>query len=687
MPGWRWPATGWRIACGVAALLLTLLSTGPIRPAPAVGAAVGGLAAVALLRATDLGFTGSSALAAAAAVTPLLASGYRHAGRRSRRRARRGTLAAAVVVAVLGAAYAAAAVTARPAVEQGMVELRAGLDAARAGDDVAAAGELSAAAASFGDAEDRLGAWWAVPATWLPGVGPNADAVETLASGTAAVAREAAAAAVDADTDTLTVQGGRLDLDRVAALAPPLERVQAELAGMDDDIDGLDSPWLLAPVADRRDRVATEVAAAAPEVDLAADAVGVLPAMFGADGTSRWFVAFVTPVEARGRTGFMGNFAELTAVDGQVTMTRFGRASELESGGTPGAARTISGPADYLDRWERFDPETTWRNVTMSPDFPSIGAVMAELYPQSGGQPVDGVIAVDPEGLAALMQLTGPVPVSGLDEPLTADGAAEFLLQGQYTRIEDNEDRIDALESLARGTFDRLTTGDLPGPRAVADALGRAVAGGHLHAWGADPDQQALFEDVGLDGALDPVRGDFLGVVSNNAVGNKIDLFLQRDVAYDVNWDPATGALFATATVTLTNSAPAEGLPPIVIGSPLSGPGSPPSGTNRTYLSVYTPWILDGAVVDGAPAEIERQVERDRYAYSLFLDVPPGGTRTVTLELRGLLGARRYGLDVATQPLVRPDRLDLAVEVGDAGSRTLATDQPLTEERTRYRPH
>src|SRR5690606_5879901 len=133
-------------ACGVTALALALASTAPVRPAPAVGAAVGGLAGLALLRATDLGFHGSSALATAVLVAPLLASGYRHASRRTRRRVRRAVPALAVLLAVVAAGHLLALARARPAAERGIELLEAGMDAARDGDDDLATERLAAAA-------------------------------------------------------------------------------------------------------------------------------------------------------------------------------------------------------------------------------------------------------------------------------------------------------------------------------------------------------------------------------------------------------------------------------------------------------------------------------------------------------------------------------------------------------------
>jgi hypothetical protein len=698
------------VACAAAALALALLSSRPVRPHPAVGAAVGGLGALALLHAENAAGHGSSAAVAALAAAPVLVSGYRHAARGARHRARAGLLATGAAVVVIGAAYGAAALAARPAAERGLDRLERGLAASRAGDDAAAATHLDAAADAFADAEHSLGGLFAAPARVLPIVGQNARAAEGMAAAAADVARRGATAATDADVDTVTVRGGRLDLAGIGSLTGPLEEVAAELAGASDRLAGEDTAWLVAPVADRLEEVRAELATARPDVELAADATRLLPAMFGGERPTRWFVAFVTPVEARGRTGFLGNFAELTATDGKVEMTRFGRASELESGGTPGPDRTLSGPDDYVARWARFEPEATWRNITMSPDFPSVGQVVAELYPQSGGQPVDGVIAVDPVGLAALLRLTGPIVVPDVAEPLTADNAATFLLRDQYLAFPQTARRVDALESLARGTFDRLTTGDLPGPRTVGDSLSAAVAGGHLHAYAVDPAQQALFEDLAVDGALPGTgSGDYVGVVTNNAVGNKVDLFLTRRVTYDVEWDPVSGTLDATATVALTNEAPGSGLPDTVIGSPLRGDEAPPPGTNRTYLSVYSPWDLDAARLDGQSVTVERQREGDRLAYSLFLDVPPaGGTRTLELDLRGRVATTgEYRLVVGTQPLVTPDQFTLTVGSGQAepaarrsgsGSRsgsgagdvwvdghTVRASGPLLDELTSYR--
>ena len=170
--------------------------------------------------------------------------------------------------------------------------------------------------------------------------------------------------------------------------------------------------WLVDPLSTAVGDFDAEVDRALPDAELAIQGVRLAPALFGGDEPRHYFIAFTQPAEARGLGGFVGNYGELTAVDGDIELTRSGRIAELIA--APGAdQRTLSGPEDYLTRYGRFQPTQYLQDLTLSPDGPSVAQVMAELYPQAGGQPVDGVIIVDPVALAALMAFTGPITRRG----------------------------------------------------------------------------------------------------------------------------------------------------------------------------------------------------------------------------------------------------------------------------------
>jgi hypothetical protein len=351
---------------------------------------------------------------------------------------------------------------------------------------------------------------------------------------------------------------------------------------------------------------------------------------------------------------------------GHLSLKRFGRTDDLiAKQGAP--ARAISGPPDFVARYSRFGAIPNFYNVTFSPDLPTVAEVYRELYPQAGGEPIDGVVRVDPVGLAALLRYTGPIKVESAPVPLSSDNAADYLLREQYLTFADaNADRVDVLDELGHAAFDRLTSVDLPHPQQLARDLAPVVAGQHLSLFAYDPSAARLLDQAGLSGAVPPVRGDQLGVVINNLGGNKIDLFLERNIHHQVDWNPVSGAVTTTTSVSLHNSAPATGLPANVIGNMIadSTPDrrGPPAGTNRAYLSIYSPWFPSAVDVDGVVASPQVEDELGRKVASLVVDIPAGETRTVTIRSQGRVPTGKpYHLDVWRQTLAIPGRADVVV--------------------------
>jgi hypothetical protein len=655
---------GIAVACAAVAIAIGLWSVLRDTRSRAPGAVVAGLGCVALLRADPTGFHGLTATVMAAVVVPIVVSGYSYAGHRTRRRMRRTALVVGGVVGLVLVGAALGTVMVVGDLTDGGRAVDAGLQAARDADDDRAADQLGSAARHLSSADATLSSWFVAPAKVLPVVGPNIRAVESLSRQASEVAEVSSLAAGDADVDSLQFVDGRLDPAAVAGVIEPLRQVRGALRVMHQSVGGRQSPWLVAPVADRIDRLDRRIDEALPEADTALLAVEAAPDLLGAKGDRRYLVLFTTPAEARGRTGFPGNFAELVMSDGKLSMPRFGRSAELEDGGVPGDQRTLTTPPDFAARYGRFDVAATWRNITMSPDLPSIAQAAAELYPQAGGREIDGVLAVDPVGLAALMRYTGDVQVEGLDQSLTADNVADYLVRGQYVEFAgQNEGRIDVLEEVARTTFERLTSVALPGPRELSEALDPIVDAGHIQFAPLEPAPAAALEALGVTGALPALTEDqdSVAVTTSNAGASKIDAYLERTLDYRVQWDPEMGQVTAMLRVQLTNTAPAEGLPDYVIGNAIGLPW----GTNRSFLSIYSPYQMAAGRIDGQPAALQSEIETDRNVYSTFVSIPPGGTVTVEVDLTGTLEGRRYELVLAPQSVVAADQANVAVEVAE----------------------
>jgi Protein of unknown function (DUF4012) len=657
------------VGCIVAAIAVSFVSVLRDTRSRARGALVTALGMIALLRADPLGFHGFTAILAAGAVAAVVVSGYAHASRRARRRTRRIGVLTASVVGLMAAGAALGLLSVYGDLAAGIRAIDDSIDAARDADDDLAAERLDQASRSLATAEATLSSWFVSPARSLPLIGPNLDAVSSLASEARDVAAVTSLAANQADVDRLTFEDGRLDPAAVAAMQQPLADVAAALDRLDNEVEEVQSPWLVGLVANRIDILGDRVDDAAPDAGLAHLAVSIGPNLLGANGPQRYLVLFTTPVEARGRFGFPGNYAELVIDNGKISMPVFGRVSELEQAGA-GAGRSLgSNPelAEMNARYSRFDVANTWRNLTMTPDFQTLTLAAAALYPQSGGQPINGLLTVDPTALAGIMQLTGPVDVPGLDEPLTADNAEQFLLADQYVRFEeDNEERLDALDAIAETTFDRLTSADLPGPRALSELFDPLVDGGHLRFASVDaPTTLSLLALQTTDFMVAGEEIDMLTTTTSNAGGNKVDLFLRRHERYDVRWDPDAGRVSSTFTLTLENAAPTEGWPDYVIGSAVDPPL--PSGTNRSYVSIYSPYHLEEARIGGQPAALQAEVELGQNVYSTFVDIPPGQSVELQLDLTGRVEGRRYELHLPVQPAVAADDIAVSVEVAGDG--------------------
>ena len=419
------------------------------------------------------------------------------------------------------------------------------------------------------------------------------------------------------------------------ALADAVDRFTASLHDND-------SPWLVAPVRERLDEVSDELDVEGRRVANLAAATRQLPELFGAEGERRYFVAFITPSEARALGGHMANYAELTIADGRMSLSRFGRAADLIEANADRSTRILSGPDAYLDRYGVFgaggDGVPTvplwWLSVTISPDFPSVAEVISELYENGTGREVDGVLAIDPTGLAGLLRVTGPVDVPSLGRQLTADNVVDFLQREQYLLFGagENEERADLLGEVARTTFDSFASSGDTDPVDLVQNLAPAVSAGHFLAWSADFGEQQLFTAIGASGsfARQGLR-DGLAVTNLNVSANKIDAFLTRTVSYHAVVDEESGAVTGTVDVTLTNDAPTDGLPAYVIGNSV---GLPP-GYNQTYLTLYTAGDVTGTTVDGAAAEPALGSELGWTYAEQRLIVPPGSSMTASYEVVG----------------------------------------------------
>jgi hypothetical protein len=344
----------------------------------------------------------------------------------------------------------------------------------------------------------------------------------------------------------------------------------------------------------------------------------------------------------------------------------------------------LSGLTDYVNRYGRFDPTEHFEDVPYSPDFPTVAQVISQLCPHYGVGSVNGVLAVDPFSLAALLQFTGPITVTGFPT-LNSSNAAEILLRGQYTDpalVADEPNRHNLEQKALDTGLKTLAAGSVPPPRELKNAFLPLVSQGRLMFWSPVAAEEALSQRLGLAGSFPQSNGgDVFAVTVANAGNSKIDAYLHESATDAVSFDPRTGATSAQVKVHLFNAAPSSGLPSYVIGSFL-GSGLKP-GTSFMWLSFYSPLAVKSATFDGHPLLLTGpNTEVGVYAYSAFLTILSKSTGVLAINLEGRLAPGSYSMATRLQPLAVTPSLSVTVTPagGRAGPETWTTTNAVVQE-------
>src|SRR5262249_29209827 len=147
------------------------------RPYRRLNALIGALAIQVVLRWPPIGFHGSTALVAVAAVAPVLVSAWC----RQRRRGRK--IIAIIAGSVLGVAIvislpvAISALLARSPVNRGIAATHQALDSMSNGNGSLATAQLATAKTTLGQAHRDTGSWWTWGATLVPVVAEQRHAM------------------------------------------------------------------------------------------------------------------------------------------------------------------------------------------------------------------------------------------------------------------------------------------------------------------------------------------------------------------------------------------------------------------------------------------------------------------------------------------------------------------------------
>jgi hypothetical protein len=630
------------------------------RPVPWMSAASVGVTFNVLVRSELGGWFGASAMVGLGVAAILFVLGTWRLPRRARLLSWGGVVLVLLFAGAASAGLAYAAAKSRHELAAGLTTAELGVAALEGGDFEQAADWFAEAQTYLDAANVNLDKPWAKLAAVVPVAAQHQHAVHDMSQSGAAGLRVVSEALDEIDLDRLRASDGRFDLDALADLESPLTRVRDALVDLRRTSESSRSPWLVNRATYELDDFRESVDEHMPSIEEALQAIRMAPAMLGAEEPRTYLLLFTTPSESRGLGGFVGSYAELQLDDGELSLGGFGRAQDLDREAQARGVH-VTLPPEFAELYGRFGfdaggdgsgalGDSGLRNVAMSPDFPTVAPIAAELYAATTGSEVDGVIAMDPFVVAQLLRYTGPVFIPSLGRELGPDEALPFLLRDQYATDVPDEARADVLADAASQAFTGLIAGALPDPINLARDLGPLTGDRRLLVWSARAEEQELLESVHISGALPALHGaDGWAFTVSNIGGNNIDTFLDRRAGYTSTTDPTTGQTSGTITIELDNSAPSEGLPRYVIGNRIGEP----EGTNSMWLTIYSPLGLDGLTVDGTEVGVEVGREAGWNAYRVRLDIASGTTARIEATVSGTIDDATAEIVTWEQPMER----------------------------------
>jgi hypothetical protein len=524
------------------------------------------------------------------------------------------------------------------------------------------------AAQSFRAARKLLDFPLFAPARWLPLLSPQIRGASAIVRSGELSARAGveATGAIAVEPQGWALNKGAVDLGhvRVAAAAAKAAVPYAEQALA--ALDAAPRRGLLSPIRSARRQAEALIVPALDGLRKASEGLERLPGLLGESGTKRYVIAFVNPAELRGTGGFFGYFTILEAKGGRFTLTKSGRPTE--------EFEPLFSDADvpewFAEAYGRYGATRMWQQVNMSPDFPTVAKAIARRAAPDG-RPADGVIQIDPAGIAALLELAGDVRWGPQRVAVTSKNVERILQHGIYTGLRDRRVRGRLTGELVDAAFNKALGQRLPVKEKALEALGTAASQGHIQVYASDPLDQGALSRMGLTSELRRVgdASDVLGVVSSNAVGNKIDWFLRRRIAYHVVLDPRSGSATGELRAEFDNAAPSKRQPRIVIES--KAPDITQAGTNRQIVVLVRPSGDQVLAVerDGQPRRLLATKEGTLSGFHGSIDVPPNNTGVLEARFRtpgALRGSRNssltYRLHILHQPTVVDDVYQVSVE-------------------------
>ncbi len=353
-------------------------------------------------------------------------------------------------------------------------------------------------------------------------------------------------------------------------------------------------------------------------------ATRILPSILGYPETKTYLFLLENNTELRPGGGFIGTYGILRLNSGEIVSLQTENSYNLDEAAK--SLSTVTPPAPiskYLKVYNWYFRDANW-----SPDFPTSARQSLVLYQREGGRKdVDGVIAVTPTAISALLDLVGPIKIGSIE--FSADNFVDKLQK--YVDLDfrvaglNEADRKDIIGPLTKELVDRLLQLPVSDWGGLFLTLSQQLHEKQMLLYVNDAATQGILEDQNWAGSIHTdEQSDSVMVVDANLASLKSDPVVKRSYDYQVSVRP--DAAEATLTITYNHT----------------GKFDWKTTRYNTYVRVYVP--EGSTLLDSSGAQLREKSQRagevttttelGKTVFAAFKSIEPGTSSTLVLHYR-----------------------------------------------------
>lgn len=330
-----------------------------------------------------------------------------------------------------------------------------------------------------------------------------------------------------------TKQKGQL-LAGIADREDSLRLAQIAIHKAADDLNKISTDGLLPQLRKAIDPIQEQFPSVTRAIDQAIPATHILPAILGYPNPKTYLFLFENNTELRPGGGFIGTYGLMKVSSGEITSLQTDNSYNLDANAKKLPAITPPLPMQtYLKQHAWYFRDANW-----SPDFPTSARQALTLYQREGGsRNVDGVLALTPTTISALLKLVGPMTINKTQftsENFT-DKVQYYVDQGFTYAGQDASQRKEIIGVLTTQLVDKLMKLPIANWKDLFLVLSQQLNEKQLLIYESDSTVQAMLEQQNWAGALQPQpHQDYVMVADANLASLKTDPAVFRTINYDL---------------------------------------------------------------------------------------------------------------------------------------------------------